>query len=80
MEEIAKINLDDYFKAGDPSLLKSQSYSNELLMRLTIIVNSIADRINGLDQLDRLTIKKTEERVARLEEATRENAPRGLGG
>lgn len=81
MEKIAKIDVNDYFKARDPGLLKSQSYSNELLWRLTIMINSMADRINQGDS-DRWheIMKKTGERVAKLEEATRGNAPRGLGG
>jgi len=78
MQEIAKIDISDYFKSGDPSLLKSQSYSNELLLQLTVIVNSMADRLND-DALDRI-VKSVEERVAKLEDITRGYSTRGPGG
>ena len=81
MEKIAKIDSDDYFKTGDPSLLKREEAINELLLRLTVIVNSMADRINEGDW-DRLhgIMKRTEERVARLEDITRGYSTRGPGG
>lgn len=51
MAKIAKIDVDDYFRDGDASLLKRESSINELLLQLTIIVNSIADRINGREKV-----------------------------
>lgn len=81
MAKIAKIDVNDYFKTGDPSVLKSQSMSNELLLRLTVIVNSMADQINEGDW-DRLhgIMKRTEERVAKLEGITSGYVERGPGG
>lgn len=68
MAKIAKIDL------------KSQSYSNDLLLRLTVIVNSIADRLNEgeLERAHRI-LKRTEERVAKLEDIMRGYNTRGPG-
>ena len=76
-----KIYLDDYFKDGDPSLLKREADLNTLLLRLTVMINGIADRINEGDW-DRLheIMKRTEERVAMLEDVTRGYNTRGPGG
>lgn len=81
MEEIAKIDINDYFRDGDASLLKREASINMLLLQLTVIVNSMADRINEgeLDRAHRI-LKKTEERVARLEDITRGYSTRGPGG
>lgn len=79
--KIAKIDDATYFETGDSNPLKKEEAIDRLLLQLTKIVNSVADRINDADwdSLERI-LKKTEERVARLEEVTRGNAPRGLGG
>jgi len=78
--KIAKIDVGDYFKATEVPLLKSQTSTNELLLHLTVIVNSIADQINEgeLERVHRI-LKRTEERVAKLEDITRGYSTRGPG-
>jgi len=78
VERIAKIDVDSYFKDGDASLLKREEAINELLLRLTVIVNSIADRVND-QALDKI-VKRIEERVAKLEAITAGYVERGPGG
>lgn len=78
MAKIAKIDVDDYFKTGDASLLKREEAINELLLRLTVIINSMADRLND-DGLNRI-VKSVEGRVAKLEDITRGYSTRGPGG
>lgn len=81
MAKIAKIDVDNYFKDGDVSLLRREGAINELLLRLTMMVNGMADRINEGDW-DRLhgIMKRTEERVAKLESIPRGYVERGPGG
>ena len=78
MKDIAKIDVDTYFRDGDASLLKREEAINELLLRLTVIVNSIADRVNERE-LDKI-MKRTEERVTKLESIAGGNVGRGPGG
>ena len=78
MEEIAKIDTASYFLPGSASLLKREEALNELLLRLTMIINSIADRLNDRE-LERI-IKRTEERVTKLESIAGGNVGRGPGG
>lgn len=78
MADIAKIDTDSYFLPGSASLLKREEALNELLLRLTVIVNSIADRLNDRE-LDKI-MKRTEERVAKLESIPRGYVERGPGG
>jgi len=72
--KIAKIDVDSYFMYGDANPLKK----NELLLRLTAIVNSLADRLND-DALEGI-VKTIEERVAKLEDMTKGYTTRGPGG
>lgn len=75
--KIGKIDVDEYFKSWPRGPLKAQADLNTLVLRLTLIVNSIADRVND-DALDKI-VKKTEERVTRLEDITAGYVERGPG-
>jgi len=81
MAKIAKIDVEGYFGGGGASLLDREKDINMLLLRLTVIVNSIADWVNEGDW-DSLqgTMKRIEERVAKLEGMAAGNVERGPGG
>lgn len=48
MSNIAKIDIDDFFKEGAKSLLKREADINTLLLRLTVIVNELVENQDKL--------------------------------